>query len=92
MIRYADHNLIIPDVVAMAPSIGIQVPTGGWFHGVILGREPWQHFDSMEEYNTCLKNQLKEIRPDGLSKCPVCGYWAFDGYECQDCGYGIREH
>lgn len=23
----------------------------------------------------------------GYSKCPVCGYWAFNGYECFDCGY-----
>ena len=22
-----------------------------------------------------------------MSKCPVCGYWAFNGYECFDCGY-----
>lgn len=20
-------------------------------------------------------------------KCPRCGYWAFDGYECHDCGF-----
>src|SRR5437016_5035196 len=31
----------------------------------------------------------------GLSRCPACGYWAFDGRECRDCGYrrsdgGIR--
>lgn len=24
-----------------------------------------------------------------LSKCPVCGYWAFNGYECFDCGYTV---
>ena len=24
------------------------------------------------------------------SKCPVCGYWAFNGYECFDCGYKKR--
>ena len=23
----------------------------------------------------------------GYSRCPRCGYWAFDGYECHDCGY-----
>jgi hypothetical protein len=22
-----------------------------------------------------------------LSRCPRCGYWAFDGAECHDCGY-----
>jgi hypothetical protein len=22
-----------------------------------------------------------------LSRCPRCGYWAFDGAECYDCGY-----
>jgi ribosomal protein L32 len=22
-----------------------------------------------------------------LSKCPVCGYYAFNGIECFDCGY-----
>src|SRR3990172_2039381 len=22
-----------------------------------------------------------------LSKCPRCGYYAFDGYECFDCGF-----
>lgn len=22
-----------------------------------------------------------------LSKCPVCGYYGFNGYECFDCGY-----
>jgi hypothetical protein len=22
-----------------------------------------------------------------MSKCPVCGYWAYNGYECFDCGY-----
>jgi len=21
------------------------------------------------------------------NKCPACGYWAFNGYECFDCGY-----
>ncbi len=21
------------------------------------------------------------------SQCPVCGYWAFNGVECFDCGY-----
>ncbi len=21
------------------------------------------------------------------SKCPRCGYWAWDGFECHDCGY-----
>lgn len=23
----------------------------------------------------------------GYYKCPACGYWAFDGRECHDCGY-----
>ena len=22
-----------------------------------------------------------------MSKCPCCGYWAFNGRECFDCGY-----
>ena len=22
-----------------------------------------------------------------LSKCPICGYYGFNGYECFDCGY-----
>ncbi len=22
-----------------------------------------------------------------MSKCPACGYWAFNGHECFDCGY-----
>lgn len=22
-----------------------------------------------------------------LSQCPACGYWAFNGIECFDCGY-----
>ena len=22
-----------------------------------------------------------------MSKCPCCGYWAFNGQECFDCGY-----
>ena len=22
-----------------------------------------------------------------MSKCPCCGYWGFNGYECFDCGY-----
>ena len=21
------------------------------------------------------------------SKCPACGYWAYNGHECLDCGY-----
>jgi hypothetical protein len=24
------------------------------------------------------------------SKCPRCGYYAYDGYECLDCGYPKR--
>ena len=24
---------------------------------------------------------------NNYSKCPVCGYWAFNGYECFDCGF-----
>lgn len=24
---------------------------------------------------------------DNYSKCPVCGYFAFDGLQCFDCGY-----
>lgn len=24
-----------------------------------------------------------------MSKCPCCGYWAFNGEECFDCGYRI---
>lgn len=23
----------------------------------------------------------------GLFRCPACGYFAFDGTECFDCGY-----
>jgi len=23
----------------------------------------------------------------GLWRCPACGYWAFNGIECFDCGY-----
>lgn len=23
----------------------------------------------------------------GLIQCPACGYWAFNGIECFDCGY-----
>lgn len=23
----------------------------------------------------------------GYAKCPRCGYYAFDGEECHDCGY-----
>ena len=22
-----------------------------------------------------------------LLRCPACGYWAFNGIECFDCGY-----
>lgn len=22
-----------------------------------------------------------------LMRCPACGYWAFNGIECFDCGY-----
>ena len=25
-----------------------------------------------------------------LSRCPCCGYFAFNGYECYDCGYVRR--
>lgn len=25
--------------------------------------------------------------PVAYSKCPACGYYAFNGYECFDCGY-----
>jgi len=25
-----------------------------------------------------------------LTKCPVCGYFGFNGYECFDCGYKCR--
>ena len=25
-----------------------------------------------------------------MSRCPACGYWAFDGIECHDCGYRPR--
>jgi hypothetical protein len=30
---------------------------------------------------------LRPKTPFGLSRCPVCGYWAFNGEECFDCGY-----
>jgi DNA-directed RNA polymerase subunit RPC12/RpoP len=25
----------------------------------------------------------------GLVRCPACGYWAFNGIECFDCGYRV---
>lgn len=27
---------------------------------------------------------------DGFSKCPCCGYYAFNGRECFDCGYRVK--
>jgi len=24
-----------------------------------------------------------------MSKCPVCGYYAYNGFECFDCGYRV---
>lgn len=30
---------------------------------------------------------MKEYNRSGYNKCPSCGYWAFDGTECHDCGY-----
>lgn len=30
---------------------------------------------------------LRPKTPFGLGKCPRCGYYAFDGAECFDCGY-----
>jgi len=30
---------------------------------------------------------LRPKTPFGLGKCPACGYWAFNGEECFDCGY-----
>jgi len=32
-----------------------------------------------------MRRLLNWIRTYG--KCPRCGYFAFDGYECHDCGY-----
>jgi DNA-directed RNA polymerase subunit RPC12/RpoP len=26
----------------------------------------------------------------GLLRCPACGYYAFNGIECFDCGYRAR--
>ena len=26
------------------------------------------------------------------SRCPRCGYWAFNGYECFDCGYRVKSN
>lgn len=31
-------------------------------------------------------NELR-IDVERLSQCPRCGYYAFNGYECFDCGY-----
>ncbi len=27
----------------------------------------------------------------GLYRCPACGYWAFNGIECFDCGYRVGD-
>jgi len=27
-----------------------------------------------------------------MSKCPRCGYHAFNGYECFDCGYRVNSN
>jgi len=26
----------------------------------------------------------------GLYRCPACGYYAFNGIECFDCGYRVN--
>ena len=30
---------------------------------------------------------LRPKTPFGLGRCPACGYYAFNGEECFDCGY-----
>ena len=36
-----------------------------------------------------MKKLFKKIKTkfDGYYKCPKCGYYAFDGSYCWDCGY-----
>jgi ribosomal protein L32 len=34
--------------------------------------------------------EIKSAMLSGLSRCPCCGYYAFNGVECFDCGYSIR--
>jgi hypothetical protein len=31
--------------------------------------------------------EIKSAMLSGLSRCPCCGYYAFNGVECFDCGY-----
>lgn len=45
-----------------------------------------------EEALRAAEEATKEVDEDKIdklnySKCPVCGYWAFNGVECFDCGY-----
>jgi hypothetical protein len=32
-----------------------------------------------------MKRRFRPVR--AYSCCPICGYYAFDGLECLDCGY-----
>jgi ribosomal protein L32 len=38
-----------------------------------------------------LVEELAGQKKAGYSKCPRCGYWAFDGVQCWDCGYRERD-
>jgi hypothetical protein len=39
---------------------------------------------AFEAYTATLRSRLASVRYD---KCPVCGYYGFNGQECFDCGY-----
>lgn len=51
--------------------------------------ETWEKYCAMLAANCApaAKLSAKDRRENNYSKCPSCGYWAFDGSQCYDCGY-----
>lgn len=40
-----------------------------------------------QKYQPAYQSILRKLAIYRLSKCPSCGYYAFNGQECYDCGY-----
>lgn len=43
--------------------------------------------EANEPTTTERMHEMLEIEQPPPTECPVCGYFAFNGYECFDCGY-----
>lgn len=65
-------------------------PNGSHFVELVdASEETWEKYCAMLAANCAPAARLsaRDRRENNYSKCPACGYFAFNGVECFDCGY-----